>query len=75
MEPTEVEIIEKYAIHCEHCRRNTSLPYEYEYSCFSCGYSIIKRKHELTKNQRRKIIFINRLKDAEQKTFCICIEV
>ena len=32
-----------------------------------------KRKHELSKIQRKKINFINRLKYAEQKTFCICI--
>ena len=27
----------------------TLLPYEYEFSCFSCGYNVIRRKHELTK--------------------------
>ena len=34
-----------------------------------------KRKHELSKIQRKKINFINRLKYAEQKIFCICIDV
>ena len=75
MELTEDEIIQKYGKHCGHCRRNTLLPYEYEWSCFSCGFIIIKRKHELSKIQRKKINFINRLKYAEQKIFCICIYV
>ena len=75
MELTEDEIIQKYGKHCGHCRRNLLLPYEYEWTCFSCGYNIIKRKHELTKIQQKKINFINRLKYAEQKIFCICIDV
>ena len=75
MELTEDEIILKYAKKCGHCNRNTLLPYEYEYTCFSCGYSVIKRKNELSKIQRKKINFINRLKYAEQKIFCICIDV
>ena len=36
---------------------------------------MIKREHELSKKQRKKINFINRLKYAEQKIFCICIDV
>ena len=51
------------------------LPYEYEWTCFSCGFNINKNKHELSKIQRKKINFINRLKYAEQKIFCICIDV
>ena len=43
-------------------------------SCFSCNYVLSKRKHELSKIQRNKINFINRLKYAEQKIFCICID-
>ena len=75
MNLSEDQIIEKYAKKCGHCNRNTLLPYEYEFTCFSCGYNINKRKQELTKIQRKKIIFINRLKYAEQKIFCICIDV
>ena len=75
MELTEDEIIQKYAKNCGHCRRNTLLPYEYEYTCFSCGYNVNKRKNELSKIQRKKINFINRLKYAEQNIFCICIDV
>ena len=75
MELTEDEIIQKYANNCGHCNRNTLLPYEYEYTCFSCGYNVNKRKNELSKIQRKKINFINRLKYAEQKLFCICIDV
>ena len=69
MELTEDEIIQKYAENCGHCSRNTLLPYEYEWSCLSCGFNLTKRKHELSKNQRKKINFINRLKYAKQKFF------
>ena len=37
MELAENQIIKKYAKHCGHCRRNTSLPYEHEFTCFQCG--------------------------------------
>ena len=75
MELTEDEIIQKYGKHCGHCNRNTLLPYEYEFTCLSCGYNVNKRKHELSKIQRKEINFNNRLKYAEVKIFCICIEV
>ena len=75
MNLSEDEIIQNYSKRCGHCNRNTLLPYEYEYTCFSCGYSVIKRKHELSNIQRKKINFINRLKYAEQKIFCICVDV
>ena len=72
---SEDEIIEKHAKHCGHCKRNTLLPYEYEWGCFSCGYNVNKRKHELSKIQRKKINFINRLKYAEVKIFSIYVDV
>ena len=75
MELTEEEFMQKYAKKCLHCNRNMLLPYEYEWTCISCGFNINKRKHELSKIQRKKINFINRLKYAEQKIFCICIDV
>ena len=75
MELTEDEIIQKYGKHCGHCNRNTLIPYEYEWSCFSCNYVVSKRKNELSKIHRKKINFINRLKYAEQKILCICIDV
>ena len=68
------EIIEKGAKHCGHCSRNTLLPYEFEWTYFSCGFNVIKRKHELSKIQRKRINFINRLKYAELKIICICID-
>ena len=74
MELTD-EIIQKYGKNCGHCNRNTFFPYEYEFTCFSCGYNVNKRKYELSKIQRKKINFINRLKYADQKFFCICIDV
>ena len=72
---SEDEIIQKYAKRCRHCNRNTLLPYEYEFTCFSCGYNVNKRKNELSKIQRKKINFINRLKYAEVKIFSICVDV
>ena len=75
MELTEDEIIEKYGKKCLHCNRNCLLPYEYEFICLACGFNVIKRKHELSKIQRKKINFINRLKYAEIKIFSICVDV
>ena len=75
MELTEDEIIQKNAKRCLHCKRNMLLPYEYEWTCFSCGFNTNKQKHELSKIQRKEINFINRLKYAEQKIFCICIDL
>ena len=74
MELTEDQVIEKYAKHQTDCSQKMLLPYEYERICLSCGYNVIKRKHELTKNQRKKN-FITRLKYAEHKKLCMCIEV
>ena len=73
MELTEDEIIEKYGKRCGHCNRNTLLTYEYEFTCIVCGYNVNKRKHELSKIQRKK--FINRVKYAEIKIFSICVDV
>ena len=75
MELTADEIIQKYGKNCGHCNGNTLLPYQYEWTCVSCGCNVIKRKHELSRIQHKKINFINRLKYAEQKIFCICIDV
>ena len=51
MNLSEDEIIEKFAKQCRHCNRNTLLPYEYEFTCFSCGFNVSKPKHELSKIQ------------------------
>ena len=75
MELTEDEIIQKYGKYCGHCRRNMLLPYENKWICFSCGYNVNKRKHELSKIQKKKINFINRLKYAEIKIFSICVDL
>ena len=69
MELTEDKLIEKDGKRCRHCIRNTLLPYEHEWSCLSCNYNVLKRKHELSNIQRKKTNFINRLKYAEQKVF------
>ena len=57
MDLSEEEIFEKYAKRCGHCNRNTLLPYDYEFTCCSCGYNVIKQKHELSKTQRKKIVY------------------
>ena len=75
MELTGDEIMQKYARLCGHCTRKTRLPYKFERSCLPCGFNLIKRKHELSKIQRKKINFIRRLKYAEQKIFYICVDV
>ena len=75
MELTEDEIIEKYGKHCGNCNHNCLSPYAYEFICVACGFNVIKTKHELSKIQRKKINFIKRLKNAEQKIFCNCIGV
>ena len=54
MELSEDEIILKYAKYCGNCNGNTLLPYEYEWTCVSCGYNVIQRKHELIRIQRKK---------------------
>ena len=71
MNLSEDESIQKYAKNCGRCKRNTLLPYKYEWT--SCGFNVIKRKHELSKIRRKKINFINRLKYAEVKIFSICV--
>ena len=75
MQLSEDEIIRKYGKHCRHSNQNTLLPYEYEWIWVSCGFNNIKRKHEPSKIQRKRINFINRLKYAELKMFCMCVDV
>ena len=54
MQLSEVEIIQNCGKYCGHCKRNTLLLYKYEWTCFSCGYIVIKRKYDLSKKQRKK---------------------
>ena len=75
MKLTEDKIIQKHAKNCRHCNRNTLLPYEFVWTCLSCGFNVNKRKNELSKIQRRKINFINRLKHSQIKIFSICVDV
>ena len=75
MELTADEIVQKYGKRCGRCNRNTLKPYEYEFICVSCGYNVKKRKHELSKIERKKINFVNRLNDAEIKIFSLCVDV
>ena len=57
MELTEDEIIQKYAKNCGHCKRNCLLPYEYEFTCLSCGYNVKKKKTSTLKNTKKKNYF------------------
>ena len=54
MRLSENEIIQKYCQKCRHCNRNTLRLYDYEWTCILCIHNITKRKHELTKVQRKK---------------------
>ena len=65
---TEVEKIEKYGKQCMQCTPNTLLPYEYDLTCFSFNYNVIKRKDEITACKRKKN-FIKRLKDVRERLF------
>ena len=56
------ETIYKNAKHCGYSNRNNLLPYEYEFTCLSCGFNSTKRKHELTKIERKKIKFYQSIK-------------
>ena len=67
MELTDDENTEKYNEQCLNCTPNTLLPYHYERTCISRGHNFINRNGELTKNQRKKTNFNNRLKYAEIK--------
>ena len=48
-----MKLYKKYVKCCGHCNRNTILPYENEFTGISCGYNVNKRKHELSKIQRK----------------------
>ena len=74
MELTEDQIPEKHAKDLGQCGRNMLLPYEYGFTCNSCGYNVIKRKHEFSKISGKKN-FINPSKYAKHKVFCVCIEI
>ena len=56
MELSEDELITKHAEQSGHCSQNTLLSYDYERTCISCGFNLIKTKHEFSKNQRKKIL-------------------
>ena len=75
MELTEDQNVRIYGTLCRHCDRDTFLPNEYEHTCVSYGYNVIKSKDDLSKISEKKINFIKRTKLAENKTFCICIDV
>ena len=54
MELTENDNYQKIGKKCMLCTRNTLLPYEYEWTCTACGYNVIKRKVETTKNNKKE---------------------
>ena len=58
MNSSEEKIIQKDGKNCGNCNRITLLPYEYGFTCFSCGYNLNKRKHKLSKIQRIKNKFL-----------------
>ena len=48
------EQIGKNAKQCIHCRRNTLLPYEYDWTCIACGCIITREENDLSKNSKNK---------------------
>ena len=74
MEYTEDQLIENYEKQSGPCHWMI-LPYKNEFTCNGCGCNVIKRKLELSKSQPKKLNFINRLKDAEHKKLCICVDI
>ena len=74
MELVEDQRIESYANRCLYCTRNTLLPYEYEWTCVACGYNVVRRNNELRESQRKTMNPMNRLKYAENKIICLCID-
>ena len=56
MELTEDQFIEKYTKPCMHCTWLALLPSEYEWTTFACGYNVIKRESEFTKDSTKKWI-------------------
>ena len=76
MELTEDEIIEKNGKKMWSLQSKNLLPCEHEFTCFSCGYNVIKRKHELSKVQRKRITFYQSLRICRTQKFlpiCRCI--
>ena len=76
MDLTEDEIIQKHGKNCGHCNRNTLLPYEYEFTCVSCGSNVNKRKNDLSRNQRKKNKFYEPIKICRSQNIfhmCRCI--
>ena len=76
MNLSEDEIIKTYSKHCGHCNQNTLLPYQYEWTCVSCGFNLTKRKHELSKIQRKKNKFYQSIEICRTQNIlhmCRCI--
>ena len=75
MQLPEDKIIQKNSKHCGHCNQNTLLSYENEFKCFSCGYNVIKENMNSLKYKEKQTNFINGVKYAEVKIFCICVDL
>ena len=54
MDISEVEIIQKYGKHCDHCNQNTLLPYEYEFILYFMGIQLSQKKTRSYRIQRKK---------------------
>ena len=63
MELPEDQMNEKYAKHSGHCLKTTLPPHEHELTGISSAYNVMKGKHELTNNQRKK----NKIHQSKKK--------
>ena len=76
MEFTDNHLIERHGKGCKNCPRNTFSTNECEWNCIPCPFNVTGRKKiELSKTSRKKIILIDRLKYAQHMKVCICIDV
>ena len=73
MQLSEDDNIEKYAKACLHCNRITVLPHQKEITCISCGYIVIKRKHKLSKTQRKKNKLYQSIEKRRAKKFFLFV--
>ena len=70
-----IKLLKNMLLFANHVIEKQLLPYAFEWTCLICGLNIIKQKHELTLNQRKKITFSSRIKYAERKIIAICTDI
>ena len=57
-----------------HCLRNAILPDDYEWTCFSCGFNVMKQNNQLTISPGNKLNLFDGIKCSEKKMFVNCTD-